>query len=55
MEGEETAINAAVEEDTDPCVNLQGNGVSHLTMLKEDNFLTFSLAPLHTTLEAARM
>jgi len=54
VEGEETAINAAVEEDADPHIDLQGNGVSHLTMLKEDNFLTFLSAPLHTTLEAAR-
>ncbi len=55
VEREETAVNAAVKEDVDPHVNLQGNGVSHLTTLKEDIFLTFSLSPLHNTLEAARM
>jgi len=54
VEGEETAVNAAVEEDVDPRVNLQGNRVSHLTMLKEDNFLTFPSSYLHITLEAAR-
>jgi len=55
VEGEETAVNATVEEDADPCANLQGNRVSHLTMPKEDIFLTFPSSPLHTTLEAARM
>ena len=55
VEGEETAINTTIKEGTDPHVNLQGNGVSHLTMLKEDIFLTFSLSPLHNTLEAARI
>ena len=55
VEGEETAVNTTVEEDVDPCVDLQGNGVSHLTMLKEDIFLTFPSSPLHNTLEAARM
>jgi hypothetical protein len=54
VEGEETAVNTAVEEDVDPHVDLQGNGVSHPIMLKEDIFLTFSSSPLHTTLEAAR-
>ncbi|SRR6266853_4826513 len=54
VEGEKTAVNATVEEDADPCIDLQGNGVSHLTMLKEDIFLTFLLSPLHNTLEAAR-
>jgi len=54
IEGEETAINATFEEDADPRINLQGNGVSHPIMLKEDIFLTFSSSPLHTTLEAAR-
>src|SRR6266851_112987 len=55
LEVEETAVNAAVKEDVDPCIDLQGNGVSHLTTLKEDIFLTFLLFPLHNTLEAARM
>ncbi len=55
VEGEETAVNAAVEEDVDPRIDLQGNGVSHLTMLKKSNFLTYLLSPLHNTLEAARM
>jgi hypothetical protein len=55
VEVEGTAVNAAFEEDADPRVNLQGNGVSHPIMLKEDIFLTFLSSPLHTTLEAARM
>ncbi len=54
VEGEETAINATFEEDADPHVDLQGNGVSHPIMLKEDIFLTFSSSPLYTTSEAAR-
>jgi len=54
VEGEEAAVNAAFEEDADPCIDLQGNGVSHPIMLKEDIFLTFSSSPLHTTSEAAR-
>ena len=54
VEGEGTAINAAVKKDVDPHVDLQGNRVSHLTMLKKNNFLTFPLSSLHTTLEAAR-
>ncbi len=53
-EGEATAVNATVEEDVDPRIDLQGNGVSHLTMLKKSNFLTYSLSSLHNTLEAAR-
>jgi hypothetical protein len=55
VEGERIAINATVKEDVDPCINLQGNGVSHLTMLKKNIFSPFPLSPLHTILEAARM
>jgi hypothetical protein len=55
VEGEETAINAAFKEDADPRIDLQGNGVSHPNMHKEDMFLTFLSSPLHNTLEAARM
>jgi len=54
VEVEGAAVNPAFEEDADPRVDLQGNGVGHPIMLKEDIFLTFSSSPLHTTLEAAR-
>ena len=34
----------AVDKDKDPCINLQGLGVSHLTTLKGTNALTFPLS-----------
>jgi hypothetical protein len=55
VEEEGAAVNAAVESDVDPRVDLQGNGVSHPIMPNEDMFLTFPSSPLHNTLEAARM
>jgi hypothetical protein len=55
VEGKKTAVNATFEEDADPHIDLQGNGVSHPNMHKEDMFLTFPSSPLHNTLEAARM
>jgi hypothetical protein len=54
VEGEGTAMYAAVKEDVNPHVNLQGNGVSHPTTLKKINFKPFLLSPLLKTSEAAR-
>jgi hypothetical protein len=43
---EATTKTASIEEDDDPRIELQEPGVSHLTMLREEEPLTSSLSPL---------
>ena len=47
--------NASVKEDSDPRIELQESGVSHLATLEEDKFLTTSSSLPSTTSKAARM
>ena len=55
MVKKETAIDAIVEEDINPHINLQGNGVSQPTTPKKNKIRPFLLSLLLKTLEAARM
>ena len=54
VEGEGTAMDATVEEDVDPHIDLQGNRVSYPATPKKNKFKPFLLSPLLKTSEAAR-